>query len=56
MRLYGSEGSEGGLHVATYRFLTMVPISLLSLLKRVIQITGLKMVIQKIFEFQLRAR
>ncbi len=56
MRLYGSEGLECWLHVATYRFLTMVPISLLSLLKRVIQITGLKMVIQKIFEFQLRAR
>lgn len=55
-RLYRSQGSKGGLHVATYRFLTMVPFSFLSLLKRVVQITGLKIVIRKIFEFQLRAR
>lgn len=54
--LYGSAVSEVWLQVAIYRFLTMVPISFLPLLKRVAHVTGIKVVIRKFLEFTIRAR
>ena len=54
--LYGSAVSEVWLQVAIYRFLTIVPISFLPLLKRAAHVTGIKVVIRKILEFTARAR
>ena len=54
--LYGSAASEVWLQVAIYRFLTIVPISFLPLLKRAAHVTGIKVVIRKFLEFTARAR
>jgi hypothetical protein len=54
--LYGSVVSEVWLQVAIFRFLNIVPLSFLPLLKRVVHVTGIKIVVRKFFEFTARAR